>query len=163
MVSILSVQQSGQMSGHMTGQSGNQDIILFVTLILGLVIIALVVAFISLFYLFYTGRITFAKKNSVLKNSQNLFDAENDDKEQSRLNKTEKVELPNVSLTPLERKIIEVVQSGHNVLQSDLPNLVNSSKSKVSEALTNLEEKKLIQRFKSGRSLTIKYIFENPV
>jgi uncharacterized membrane protein len=69
--------------------------------------------------------------------------------------------LPDITLTPLEKRILETVIQGHKIKQSDLPHLLNSSKSKISEALSNLQEKRIIERFKSGRSLEIRYIYSN--
>ena len=153
---LASIQQSGPMNSHMTSGSGNQDTILIITLILGLIILVLIGSIIGIIYLFYTGRLSFSRKKS-----------ETYQKESSTGTNTSDLVvpsemLPDVSLTPLEKKIIEVVIAGHNVLQSDLPKLVDSSKSKVSEALSNLEDKKLIQRFKAGRSLTVKYVYQSP-
>ena len=160
MTFLIRIQQSGQMSGHMTTQTGNQETIFLITLILGLIIVALLAAIFILIYLFYTGRIHFTKNpkepSTTIGSNQGQEKVSTEYQEKN----IEKTELPPVSLNPLERKILEVIITGHNVLQSDLPKLVNSSKSKVSEALTNLEEKKLIQRYKAGRSLTIKYTYQ---
>lgn len=152
---IQTIQQSGQMTSHMASP-GNQDTITTIIIILGLIIILLVVGIAVLLYLFYTGKISFSKKLKT--RNQEATDQITMDT-QSDISKN--MELPPVSLNPLERRIIEVVMNGHNVLQSDLPKLVNSSKSKVSEALSSLEEQKLIQRMKAGRTLTIKYIYES--
>lgn len=159
MVSILSLQQTGQMSGHMTSQSSNQDTILLVTILLGLIIIVLLGTIVGILYLFYTGRLHFTKRT---RESINIAsDSKNSSKPLDKEESLDKlpIDLPPVNLNPLERKILEVVMTGHNVLQSDLPDLVKSSKSKVSEALTNLEEKNLVQRFKSGRSLAVIYSY----
>ena len=159
MVSIFSLQQTGQMSGHMTSQSGNQDTILLVTILLGLIIIILLGTIIGILYLFYTGRLHFTKR--IRDSNDSVSDSEASPKSLNQEGKfeTPPIDLPPVNLNPLERKILEVVITGHNVLQSDLPDLVKSSKSKVSEALTNLEEKNLVQRFKSGRSLAVIYSY----
>ena len=151
---LASIQQSGPMNSHMTSGSGNQDTILIITLILGLIILVLIGLVIGIIYLFYTGRMSFSRKKSETDQQVSTNGTSTSD------GMISSEMLPDVSLTPFEKKIIEVVIAGHNVLQSDLPKLVDSSKSKVSEALSNLEDKKLIQRFKAGRSLTIKYIFE---
>lgn len=160
MIPILSLQQSGQMSGHMTSSNGSQDTVLIVTLILGLIIIVLLVAIMILLYLFYTGRLRFSKTKSEDPFENVEMNSEKADQDPYQDYSQNEIDLPPVSLIPLEKKILEVVISGHNVLQSDLPDLVKSSKSKVSEALTKLEEKHLIQRTKSGRSLTVTYIYK---
>jgi uncharacterized membrane protein len=155
MTLLSNIQQTGQMSGHMPQPNGNQDLIFTITIILGLIVITLVGLIVGLIYLIYTGRIHFTNKKTIPEKAEKL------EEKNKIIDENLAPELPPVSLTPLERKIIEVVLTGHNVLQSDVPNLVNASKSKVSEALTNLEEKKLIQRYKAGRSLTIKYIYNS--
>jgi len=160
MLSIQTLQQSGQMSSHMTNQSGNQDLIFLITLILGLIVIALIGLIILFFYFFYTGRLHFSNQkyeSRIDKETQNETERV---VESNGIKITSSIDLPPVNLNPLEKKILEVIITGHNVLQSDVPNLVQSSKSKVSEALTHLEEERLIQRVKAGRSLTIKYIYE---
>ena len=98
--------------------------------------------------MFYTGKISLHKNKELMNNISN--------------EKTEitVINLPDMTLTPLEKKILETVVQGHKIKQSDLPKLLNSSKSKVSEALSNLEEKRVIERFKSGRSLEIRYTYK---
>lgn len=154
MLGIISLQQSGQMTSHMATPNANQDVVLAITLILGLIVILLIAGIIILLYLFYTGRLTFAGRKKTIRSP--AIESNPEPSEKNTINQ----QLPDVSLNPLERKILEVVMTSHNVLQSDLPALVNSSKSKVSEALSYLEDQKLIQRMKAGRSLTIQYIYE---
>ena len=156
MIFLKVIQQTGQMSGHMTNSSGNQDTILIITIVLGLIILLLVGLLITAVYLFYTGRISFSRKKTMVNDL-----VQNSESDANSTSSIQDLELPPISLTPLERKIVEVVLTGHNVLQSELPGLVKSSKSKVSEALSQLEEKKVIQRFKAGRSLTIQYTYQN--
>lgn len=148
------LQDSSQMSNHMAGVNNNQDTIFLIAFILIVLIVALIGIIIAFFYFLYTGKIVLGGK----KTTTNKFD--NQDYPEGPIKSLATQELPPVSLNPLERRIIEVVMNGHNVLQSDLPSLVNSSKSKVSEALSYLEDQKLIQRIKAGRSLSIQYIYE---
>ncbi len=153
MTLLADIQQTG-MSSHMASSNSNQQTIFIITVLLGLIVLALIGVIIIFLYLFYTGRLSFSKKN-----------VEQVSDESETINSSDEIQditdkLPPVSLTPLEKKIIEVVIAGHNVLQSDIPGLVNSSKSKVSEALGQLEEKKLVQRYKAGRSLTVKYVYQ---
>lgn len=155
MTILADILQTGTNS-HMASSSSNQQTILIVTVLLGLIVLALIAVIIIFLYLFYTGRLSFARGH----NEQPKVESKNITETEER-QVTEDM-LPPVSLTPLEKKIIQAVIAGHNVLQSDLPNLVNSSKSKVSEALGQLEEKKLVQRYKAGRSLTVKYIYQAP-
>ena len=153
MTLLADMQQTG-MTSHMANPSNNQQTIFIITVLLGLIVLALIAVIIIFLYLFYTGRLSFSKN----KDDQPKIESETITETTGEQVTADM--LPPMSLTPLEKKIIEVVIAGHNVLQSDLPNLVNSSKSKVSEALGQLEEKKLVQRYKAGRSLTVKYIYQ---
>ena len=127
------------------GHNTNQDLILFIGLILILLIVVVLAVVIGLFYLYYTGKFSFQRN---IEKKSNIEEASNEFK------------LPDITFTPLEKRILDTVFQGHKIKQSDHPSLLNSSKSKISEALSNLEEKRIIERFKSGRSLEIRYINE---
>ena len=156
---ILSLTQD-MMSGH-NQNNNNQDLLYLLILLLLLLIILLIVLFFFLLYYLYYGRLPF--KKYVLKNRaldpNNKFTSDSTTGTSKDLVDTPS-EFPPLTLTPLEKKIIELVWSSHKLTQADIPKLIHVSKSKVSEALSNLEEQRIIERFKAGRSLEIKYIYK---
>ena len=102
MVSIFSLQQTGQMSGHMTSQSGNQDLVLLVTIFLSLIIIILLGTIIGILYLFYTGRLHFTKR--IRESNESVSDSGTSPKslDQEEKFETPSIDLPPVILNPLE-------------------------------------------------------------
>ncbi|MFX0196073.1 MAG: helix-turn-helix transcriptional regulator [Candidatus Hodarchaeota archaeon] len=66
--------------------------------------------------------------------------------------------LPEGDFSPNEEKILtEIIRRG-TVKQADLPNIVDLSRSNVSEVIARLEEQKYIKRVRKGRTFLIEYI-----
>lgn len=66
--------------------------------------------------------------------------------------------LPEGDFSPNEEKILtEIIRRG-TVKQADLPNIVDLSRSNVSEVIARLEEQKYIKRIRKGRTFLIEYI-----
>ncbi|MFQ6127136.1 MAG: helix-turn-helix transcriptional regulator [Candidatus Heimdallarchaeota archaeon] len=66
--------------------------------------------------------------------------------------------LPEGDFSPNEEKILtEIIRRG-TVKQADLPNIVDLSRSNVSEVIARLKERKYIKRVRKGRTFLIEHI-----
>lgn len=139
----------------------NDPILLSVFVVVVVALILVILILVALVILLATGRLQFT--NHRLSRKQPSEDevraGEGLDQPEVKQAKEKVVELPDISLTPLERQVLEYVLSGHKVRQADLPQELGISKSKVSELLGGLEERRIIQRVKAGRTLEIRYIY----
>lgn len=153
-LSSLQQSESAMMEpGHSMGNQ-NQDILLLYGFILLILLILVITIVGSLIYFYYTGSLSFKRRKNENDESLKIINSET--------HSFTRISLPDVTLSPLERKVLETVISGHKIKQSDLPGLLNASKSKISESLSNLEKQRIIERYKSGRSLEIRYVYELP-
>lgn len=72
--------------------------------------------------------------------------------------KEHEIVLPDDEFSINEEKVLtEIIRRG-TVKQSDLPNLVDLSRSNVSEVITRLEKREYIKKVRRGRTFLIEYI-----
>ncbi len=74
------------------------------------------------------------------------------------LPKEHEIMLPEDDFSTNEEKVLtEIIRRG-TVKQSELPNLVDLSRSNVSEVITRLEQREYIKKVRKGRTFLIEYI-----
>ena len=74
------------------------------------------------------------------------------------LSRESELKLPEADFSPNEEKILTEIILRGIVKQADLPNLVNLSRSNVSEVIARLEEQGYIKRIRKGRTFLVEYI-----
>jgi len=72
--------------------------------------------------------------------------------------KERKIILPDDEFSLNEEKVLIEIISRGTVRQADLPNLVDLSRSNVSEVITRLEQREYIKKVRRGRTFLIEYI-----